>query len=59
MTLKEIREKARSMGIKNYTRFRKENLIRIIQETEGNSPCFKNTCDCGEHQCLWRQDCLN
>jgi hypothetical protein len=46
MTVKQIREKARTLGIKNYTRYDKERLIRVIQELEGNSPCFKGICDC-------------
>jgi CMP-N-acetylneuraminic acid synthetase len=59
MTLKEIREKAKFVGIKNITRFKKENLIRVIQETEGNSPCFKEIHGCGELQCLWHEQCQN
>jgi hypothetical protein len=57
MTLKEIRDKARIVGVKNYTRIRKESLIRVIQELEGNSPCFKGIANCGEFGCLWRDEC--
>ena len=57
MTLKKIREKARAMGVKNISRYRKDNLIRVIQEVEGNSPCFKEIENCGELGCLWRADC--
>lgn len=57
MTLKNIRIIAKSMGIRNIHRYRKDNLIRIIQETEGNSPCFKGIYACGETGCLWRHDC--
>jgi hypothetical protein len=57
MTLKEIREKAKTVGIKNITRFKKETLIRAIQEGEGNSPCFKGIAGCGEQACLWRDQC--
>lgn len=57
MTLKRIREMARDLGIKNITRHRKENLIRAIQENEGNSPCFKGIQGCGESVCLWREEC--
>jgi hypothetical protein len=59
MTLKQIRDKARTVGVKNITRYRKESLIREIQELEGNSPCFKNIYDCHENCCLWREDCQN
>jgi hypothetical protein len=38
MTLNQIRETARILGIKNYSRLRKTALIRAIQEREGNSP---------------------
>lgn len=57
MTLKRIRDKARSLGLKNVSRYRKDNLIRVIQEVEGNSPCFKGIEGCGEVDCLWRSDC--
>lgn len=57
MTVREIREKAKDMGVKNYTRFNKEGLIREIQKAEGNSPCFKEIENCGEYHCAWRDDC--
>ncbi len=57
MTLRKIREKARAMGVRNYTRYKKETLIRVIQESEGNSPCFKGICGCAELGCLWREEC--
>lgn len=57
MTLKLIREKAKDLGIKNISRYRKENLIRVIQEVEGNSACFKGILDCRQFDCLWRAEC--
>ena len=57
MTLKEIRDKAKVVGVKNITRHRKETLIRPIQELEGNAPCFKGIPNCWEFQCLWRDEC--
>ena len=57
MTLKVIREKAKKLGVKNITRFNKENLIRVIQSSEGNAPCFKGIDDCWEFGCLWREEC--
>lgn len=57
MTLRQIRDKAREMKVRNYSRLRKDQLIRTIQQTEGNHPCFKNVSDCGEHGCLWWTDC--
>ena len=57
MTLKDIRDKAKVVGIKNITRYKKDTLIRAIQEMEGNSPCFKAIDECGEQSCLWRDQC--
>ncbi|MBM4327858.1 MAG: hypothetical protein FJ118_11920 [Deltaproteobacteria bacterium] len=57
MTLRKIREIARSMNISNYSRRRKADLIRIIQQTEGNAPCFQRISGCMEYGCLWRDDC--
>jgi len=59
MTIKEIRNKAKITGVKNVTRYRKETLIRAIQTTEGNAPCFKEIDGCGEAKCLWRDQCQN
>ena len=57
MTLKKIRIIAKSIGVKNIHRHPKDSLIRIIQEVEGNSPCFKGIYGCGETDCLWRNEC--
>ncbi len=57
MTVKTIREKARNLGVKNYSKIRKAELIRAIQEKEGNAPCFEAIQDCWEFKCTWRDDC--
>jgi hypothetical protein len=57
MSMKEIREKARALKVKNYSRYSKAALIRAIQEAEGNAPCFKGISGCGECWCLWRDEC--
>ncbi len=57
MTLKVVREKAKKLGVKNINRFNKENLIRLVQSSEGNFPCFKGIRDCWEFRCAWRQEC--
>lgn len=57
MTLNQIRDKARSLGVKNYSRLRKTELIRAIQEKEGNSPCYEPISGCQQHDCLWQPDC--
>lgn len=57
MTLKEIRGVARSLGLQNYHKLRKADLIRAIQEKEGNSPCYQSISGCQEQDCLWLPDC--
>ncbi len=57
MTVKQIRMMAKDVGVKNITRYPKEKLIKTIQETEGNSPCFRAIMDCKELGCAWRSDC--
>ena len=58
MTLNEIRDKARSLGLKNYSRLRKAELIRAIQEKESNSsPCYQTITGCRQDDCLWMPDC--
>ncbi len=57
MTLSQIRDKARNLGVKNYSRLRKTELIRAIQEKEGNSPCYQTFSDCRQDDCLWMPDC--
>jgi len=58
MTVKEIREKAKEMGVKP-GRLNKTQLIRAIQTQEGNYPCFQTALDtCDQEACCWREDCL-
>ncbi len=57
MILKDIRAKAQDLEVKNYSRLRKIDLIRAIQEKEGNVPCYQNVFDCWQFDCLWRPDC--
>ncbi len=58
MVVKDIRAKAREMGVKNYSKMPKTELIRAIQEKEGNAPCYQNNiADCQQHDCLWRPEC--
>lgn len=57
MTMKDIREKARELKVSNYSRMRKDDLIRAIQTYEGNSPCFGMITDCRQTDCSWMEDC--
>ncbi|MDP3297902.1 MAG: hypothetical protein Q8N09_10025 [Thermodesulfovibrionia bacterium] len=60
MTQKELKEKARSLGIKPKIWMKKEVLIRSIQRAEGNSPCFGTAKDyCDQLRCCFRDDCLS
>lgn len=52
-----VKDKAREMHIKPGSMNKKE-LIRSIQEAEGNSPCFKTgQLSCDQQACCWRSDC--
>ncbi len=59
MKLQEIKAIAKSRGLKNVN-FKKADLIRVIQKSEGNQDCFGSIKSnaCGEINCLWREDCL-
>ncbi len=58
MTVKEIKTRAEGMGI-NPGKMKKVELIQTIQKVEGNTPCFgTNGKNCGQDNCLWRDDCL-
>lgn len=58
MKVQEIREIAARMGIKA-GKMKKAELIRAIQQTEGNEDCFETgrSASCGQDRCLWRGDC--
>lgn len=59
MDLKEIKEKAKKLGIKPKIWMKKEELIRAIQTAEGNFPCFGTAKDyCNQLGCCFRDDCL-
>ena len=59
MNMQEIRVIAKSLDIKT-ARMTKANLIREIQTTEGNFPCFATAeaGECDQTLCIWRDDCL-
>jgi hypothetical protein len=57
MNLRNIREMAKTLRIKKVNQFKKDTLIRAIQEAEGNSPCFRAIPECREDGCLWKGDC--
>lgn len=60
MNMPEIRQKAEEVGLKGVGKLRKAELIRKIQQAEGNNPCYGAQWrqQCGEMDCCWRSDCL-
>lgn len=59
MKIQEVREIAKRINVAVNSSRTKQDLIRDIQVTEGNSPCYKAIADCGITNCLWREDCLS
>jgi hypothetical protein len=59
MTRRELTEIAKNKKIR-VGNMKKENIIRAIQRSEGNSDCFATGAadQCERKSCLWRQDCL-
>lgn len=59
MKMEEIRERARTAGLNPSARLRKGELIRAIQQAEGNQDCFGSAWrhDCPWHDCCWKDDC--
>jgi hypothetical protein len=57
MHMNKIRAIAKKMSIDPGPMDKKE-LIRFIQEQEGNIPCFKtDQHSCDQDDCCWRDDC--
>ncbi|ADK86112.1 hypothetical protein Deba_2758 [Desulfarculus baarsii DSM 2075] len=56
-TVKSLRLMAKTLGMENFAKLRKTELIRAIQVAEGNAPCFATIGDCGQGDCLFRDDC--
>ncbi len=58
MKLVEIREIAKQFGI-TAGKMKKADLVRAIQQSERNTPCFETgrAEKCQQANCLWREDC--
>lgn len=59
MKLQNIRAIAQQRGVTTAKQDKIE-LIRMIQQTEGNFACFATAYDgvCDQTACLWREDCF-
>ncbi|NLZ17962.1 MAG: SAP domain-containing protein [Desulfobulbaceae bacterium] len=57
MQMEKIREIASWKNVVSGA-MEKEELIRSIQEKEGNTPCFRTAqASCQQYDCWWRLDC--
>ena len=57
MTIRQARDKARDLKVKNYAKLSKDQLIWAIQKAEGNDDCYKRIENCGQMNCCWRSGC--
>lgn len=58
MKMTDIKAKAKDLDLRP-GKMKKEELIRAIQEKEGNFPCFGSALEhCSQAGCCWREDCL-
>lgn len=59
MKIEEIKGIARQHNLK-VGKAKKSELVRAIQESQGNQPCFDSnrSADCCQYSCCWREDCV-
>ncbi|MCK5341674.1 MAG: hypothetical protein KAJ60_11390, partial [Desulfobulbaceae bacterium] len=58
MKMAEVKEKAKALGM-DPGKMKQADLIREIQSTEGNFPCFQTgLVSCDQFLCCWRGDCM-
>lgn len=59
MNMNEVKSMAKDLGITRTVGVKKADLIRNIQEKEGNFPCFATAIGfCDQLNCAFREDCL-
>jgi hypothetical protein len=58
MKVNDVKEIAKKRGL-NPGKMKKRELVRAIQEDEGNPVCYDTgySDECGQPECLWRDDC--
>ncbi len=59
MKMDGVKKLAEQVGIKP-GKLRKAELVRAIQDKEGNIPCYATNSSetCGQPDCCWRDDCI-
>ena len=58
MKIQEIRDKAKTLGIKSFGKSKVE-LVREIQRREGNFDCYGTAVGhCDQTECCFRSSCL-
>ena len=58
MKMDEVKERAGEIGV-NPGKMKKAELVRTIQEAEGNPPSFgNNDGNCPYEDCCWWDDCI-
>jgi len=54
-----LKEMARNLGMSNYSKLGKSDLIHAIQQAEGYLPCFDTgNHECRQIECLFRAACI-
>ncbi|NJD91995.1 MAG: SAP domain-containing protein [Geobacter sp.] len=58
MNLQKVKEIAKDKGVKIGS-LKKSELVQAIQSMEGNESCYNTgkSVECGQENCLWRDDC--
>jgi len=59
MNMQQIKEIAKEHGVKPGS-LKKMELIQAVQSAEGNEACFGTGMaeQCGQDDCLWKEDCI-
>ena len=59
MRLSAVEKKAKELAIKDTWKYSKKDLIKAIQQREGNFACFGTAKGgCTQFACCWKEDCL-
>ena len=57
--LEEIQSRAKDIGLTHFEHLESDDLIHMVQEREGHTPCFgASWCNlCEREHCFWKEDC--